>query len=463
MTKLVLVNKEHPIKQSYIDKIKLVDTKDKDGNDILIEEETYSNYLELKDYLKSIGLEVVINSAYRSMEEQQEIMKEYIEKYGEEEAKTRVASLGTSEHHTGLVIDLGIQLEKLEDEEEMKKLRESKYQIIHKHLSKFGFILRYPKGKEEITGYRYEPWHIRYVGEFVANILYKNNWTLEEYLSDFSGLLVVNKEKGMTSFDVVHEISRLFGIKKVGHTGTLDPMAEGVLIVAIGKATKIVELLTASYKEYVAGVKLGIRTDTRDITGKIIDSKEVENISNLEEVLQTFQKTYFQEVPIYSAVKVNGKKLYEYARNNQSVELPKKEVTIQEIELLNKDKNTFTFRTVVSKGTYIRSLIDDIGKDLGTFATMTSLTRTKQGKMDITKASTLKDIRNGNYHLYSIDELLDYPVIEVDEELEFKIKNGQKLRNTFQILSKVIFKNKNKQLLGIYQNIEDELRVFKNF
>ena len=197
------------------------------------------------------------------------------------------------------------------------------YKELHKHLKDFGFILRYPEGKEHITGYPYEPWHIRYVGKFVAKIIYEKNYTLEEYLTKYSGIVYVNKEKDMTSFDVVNQISKLFGIKRVGHTGTLDPLAEGVLLVAIGKATKVVELLTATYKEYIATVKLGIKTDTLDITGKVLEQKEVPNLENLDEVLNSFKKTYLQEVPIYSAVKVNGKKLYEYARNNEQVELPK--------------------------------------------------------------------------------------------------------------------------------------------
>ena len=149
-----------------------------------------------------------------------------------------------------------------------------------------------------------------------------------------NGVIVVNKEKGMTSFDVVHEIKKIFHTKKVGHTGTLDPLAEGVLIVCIGNATKIVELLTANDKEYIAEAKLGIKTDTLDTEGEIIDKKDF-NIDLLEDTINSFKKTYLQEVPIYSAVKVNGKKLYEYARKGIEVELPKKEVTIKEIELLS--------------------------------------------------------------------------------------------------------------------------------
>ena len=277
-----------------------------------------------------------------------------------------------------------------------------------------------------------------------------------------NGVIVVNKEKGMTSFDVVHEIKKIFHTKKVGHTGTLDPLAEGVLIVCIGNATKIVELLTANDKEYIAEAKLGIKTDTLDTEGEIIDKKDF-NIDLLEDTINSFKKTYLQEVPIYSAVKVNGKKLYEYARKGIEVELPKKEVTIKEIELLSSNNDTFKFRCLVSKGCYIRSLINDIATSMNTHATMTSLVRTKQGKTTINDAYTLDDIRNNNYKLYEINEVLDYPVIEIDEILEKKIHNGVKIDNTFNIKDKVIFKNKNNKLLGIYELDNSKLKVWKNF
>ena len=291
----------------------------------------------------------------------------------------------------------------------------------------------------------------------------ENNYTLEEYLQDFSGVILVNKEKDMTSFDVVNDISHLFGIKRVGHTGTLDPLAEGVLLVAIGKATKIVELLTATYKEYIAEVKLGIKTDTLDITGKTIDTKDIPNLNNLEEVINSFKKTYLQEVPIYSAVKVNGKKLYEYARNNEKVELPKKIVTIKEIELLDKTKDTFKFKTLVSKGCYIRSLINDIGNELNTYATMTSLIRTKQGKVSIEETNALSDIKNNKFKLYKIDEVLELESINVSDELAQKIRTGQKINNEFNIQDKVIFKDKNNFILGIYESKNGLLTVWKNF
>ena len=168
-------------------------------------------------------------------------------------------------------------------------------------------------------------------------------------------------------------------------------------------------------------------------------------------------------MPIYSAVKVKGKKLYEYARENKPVELPKKEVTIKEISLLETDRNTFIFKALVSKGCYIRSLIRDIGESLDTYATMTNLTRTKQGKYTLTDAYTLEDISSGNFNLLKIEDVLDYPKIVADEKLSFKIKSGQKLKNEYNIKDKVIFIDQNNKLLGIYQVENEDLKVWKNF
>ena len=425
MNKAILVNKENKIKESFYKYLELITVKNKSNEELQIEKETYDNYLKLEEHLKEKSIAIDIEKAYSS------------------------TAVENSEYNTALALSI--------------KIDSTNYEELHKVLFKYGFILRYPKGKESITGYEYNPTHIRYVGKIISKIIYENDWTLEEYLKEFSGVIVINKEKDMTSFDVVNEISHLFGIKKVGHTGTLDPLAEGVLIVCIGKATKIVELLTAKDKEYVAGVKLGIKTDSYDITGNVLDTKEVSELTNLEETVNSFKKTYLQEVPIYSAVKVDGKKLYEYARNNKEVELPKKEVTIKEIELLSKEKDTFTIRTLVSKGTYIRSLINDIGNKLNTYATMTSLKRTKQGKVTINEAYKLSDIKDNNFNVYKIEDTLEYPVVKVNEELEYKITNGVKLDNTFDIKDKVIFVNKDDKLLGIYEKESGILKVWKNF
>ena len=279
-----------------------------------------------------------------------------------------------------------------------------------------------------------------------------------------NSIIVVHKEKGLTSFDVVNRIRKIFGIKKVGHTGTLDPMAEGVLIVCLGQATKIVELLTAEDKEYIATVKLGIETDTLDLEGTVIKESIVPDDLELEKTISSFQnKTYKQEVPIYSAVKVNGKKLYEYARKKEEITLPKKEVTIKKIELIKKEKDEFTIRTLVTKGCYIRSLIRDIGVELNIPTTMTSLIRTKQGKITLEESYTLKEIENGNYKSYSMEEVLNFPTIIVKDELEFKISNGVSIEDKWNINDKVLFKNQDNQLLGIYEKSNQKLKAWKNF
>lgn len=464
MNYAILINKNNKIKNNYLNRINLITTKDQDNEDVLVEEETYKAYLELQAFLKEQNIDIVIDSAYRSLEHQEELLNEFREKYGEEYTAKYVAPVGTSEHHTGLAIDLSLVVDgKILEDSMDNEIYVNTYKKIHNILHNFGFILRYPQGKEEITGYSYEPWHIRYVGKFISKIIYENNYTLEEYLTNFSGVLVINKPKDVTSFDVVNEISHLFGIKRIGHTGTLDPLAEGVLVVTIGQATKIAELLTAEYKEYEAGVLLGVETDTLDITGKTLNTKIVPVNLDIKQAVNSFKKTYLQEVPIYSAVKVNGKKLYEYARNNEKVELPKKEVTIKEIELLSTDKNTFKFKCLVSKGCYIRSLIRDIAISIDTYATMTSLVRTKQGKFTLAQSNTLEELKQGTYQLYKIEEVLDYPVIKLDKELEYKVLTGQPIKNTFNIIDKVIFINNDNKLLGISSVKEDYLKTWKNF
>ena len=246
-----------------------------------------------------------------------------------------------------------------------------------------------------------------------------------------NGILVVNKDINMTSRDVVNKLTSLFGTKRIGHTGTLDPLATGVLVVCINKYTKLVDIITSEYKEYVATIKLGIETDTIDITGNVLKSecpKELET-SFIDDTLKLFLGRSIQEVPIFSAIHVNGKRLYEYARNNIKVDLPKREVDIKEIELLEYKNGEIKFRCVVSKGTYIRSLIKDICNKLGVLGTMNSLVRTKQGNFFIENSYTLEDIRSGNYKILDIMDALDIQIVNCDLELLRKVKNGVKLEN----------------------------------
>ncbi len=277
------------------------------------------------------------------------------------------------------------------------------------------------------------------------------------------GILVVYKEQGMTSRDVVNQVGKILHTKKIGHTGTLDPMASGVLVLCVGKATKLVELLTSVEKEYVAEVTLGMRTDTLDVTGTVLEQKEF-NVTELQikEVLSSMIGTYEQEVPLYSAIHVNGKKLYEYARKGEEVRLPKKKVTISKLDLIEiKEEGRFSICTTVSKGTYIRSLVRDIAFKLGTIGVMSQLNRTKQGDFTLSDTYTLEQIKSGNFVLLSILEVLKkYKTIVVDEELEQKIKYGQLLRNNFQD-SVILFVNQNQVPLALYQVYEKNKEYLK--
>ena len=285
-------------------------------------------------------------------------------------------------------------------------------------------------------------------------------------MNNYNGILIVNKPSGITSRDVVNIVGKTLNIKKVGHTGTLDPMATGVLVLCLGNALKVCELITANDKEYIAKVILGIETETLDTTSPIINTKKT-NITKeeIEKVLNSFKGSYLQEVPKYSAVKINGKKLYEYAREGKEIELPKKMVTIYDIQLVSdityyNDTTSFYIKTTVSKGTYIRSLIRDIGYKLNTYGCMDSLERTRQGILNIDNSNTLEEIKNNNYKLLSIEESLpNIPLVEVDNKTLFKIRNGVKLKKFFDG-DMAIIKDKNK-VVAIYKNDLNESKLFK--
>ena len=274
------------------------------------------------------------------------------------------------------------------------------------------------------------------------------------------GILLINKPSGITSRDVVNTVSKKLQTRKVGHTGTLDPLATGVLVICVGKATKLVKYLTDTYKEYEAEVILGIKTDTADITGEVLKEESViKSKEEIENALKEMQGTYLQTVPIYSAVKVEGKKLYEYARKNIQVELPKRNVEIKNIDLLDyrveDEKTVFRFKTTVSKGTYIRSLVEDIALKLNTVGTMSKLTRTKQGRFTLSECSNIDD----ELKLISIkDALKDFYIVEVTEELEPKICNGAILDNIYK--KDLIVFEKNDTILAVYKKYDkDETKI----
>ena len=268
-------------------------------------------------------------------------------------------------------------------------------------------------------------------------------------------VVVVNKEINRTSRDIVNDLNKILGTKKIGHTGTLDPIATGVLVICVGKYTKLVNLLTSLNKEYIATIKLGVKTDTLDITGNIVEEQNFNvNKEDIINTLNSFLGKSIQEVPAYSAVKINGKKLYEYARNNEEIDLPKREIFVNAIELLNFENDLITFKVNVSKGTYVRSLIGDICRKLNTIGTMESLKRTKQGSFDILNSYTIDDIKNNNFKKLNVKELFDYKVIELTAEEYFRVRNGNfikvDLENQFVILTY------NKQDIAIYE-IKDKI------
>lgn len=278
-----------------------------------------------------------------------------------------------------------------------------------------------------------------------------------------NGVILVNKEKDYTSRDIVNIFSKQFHTKKIGHTGTLDPLATGVLVIMVGEATKISELLTATYKEYIAEMIFGIKTDTLDITGTVLEDKNsILSEEKIQNTLKKMTKIYYQEVPIYSAIKVKGKKLYEYAREKEKVELPKKEVHIKKLELLNykveNNKTIIQIKCLVSKGTYIRSLIRDIAFELNTVGTMTNLKRTKQGKFDIKDSYTIEEIKDRKFHLIPIEEALDIPSFIIKEEEIFKIKNGQIIDNIYHLPCVLL---KSKVPLAIYHTYKKDQTKLK--
>ena len=276
--------------------------------------------------------------------------------------------------------------------------------------------------------------------------------------------LIVDKPKDYTSRDVVNVISKKFKTKKVGHTGTLDPMATGVLVVCINKATKIAELLTSLDKEYIAEFTFGTLTDTLDTEGNIIkEEKAIIEKELIEKTLKEMIGTYDQEVPIYSAVKVNGKKLYEYARNGENVILPKHKVEIKELELLDikyqNDKTIIKVRCLVSKGTYIRSLGYDLAKKLNTIAIMSDLRRTKQGKFNIKDAYTLDDILNDKYKGLTISQCLEYPKIEITDNIHKQVLNGAIIDNVYN--EEIVLFTENGKEIAIYKKNETKLKPWK--
>ncbi len=243
------------------------------------------------------------------------------------------------------------------------------------------------------------------------------------------GILIINKPKGFTSQDVVSKVKKILNIKKAGHTGTLDPMATGVLPVLIGNYTKLSKYLIEHDKTYIAKIKVGEKSDTGDIEGNIIETQDVDlnNLTeeNVKKVLEGFLGKQKQIPPMYSAIKVNGKKLYEYAREGKEVKVEPRDIEIYDIKLINIDKLEIEFEVSCSKGTYIRSLCEDIAKALGTIGYMSSLNRVLVDR-------------------FSIDTAIDFETLEkIKDNVEDKLIT---MNDVFSNLENIKLNNRKKEL-----------------
>ena len=265
----------------------------------------------------------------------------------------------------------------------------------------------------------------------------------------------------MSSFDVCFKLRRVLGTKKIGHTGTLDPNASGVMIVLYENATKANQFLVTDSKEYIATVKIGIKTDTLDIDGNIIEESKCSMPSEtaLKTALNGFLGKSKQVVPITSAVKVDGKRLYKYQLENKQVELPVRDVEIYDIELLEVNEETFVFRSKVSSGTYIRALVRDLLDKLGIIGTLIELERTKVGEIDISECDNLEDVINGNYKVHDLLDVLKgrYQTYETDKPED--IINGKRIKID-SIEEKLLIVNDGK-LLAIYGKDMDEYKCLR--
>ncbi|MEG2412353.1 MAG: tRNA pseudouridine(55) synthase TruB [Clostridium sp.] len=286
------------------------------------------------------------------------------------------------------------------------------------------------------------------------------------------GVLNINKPLGITSFDVVRKIKKLAKEKKVGHGGTLDPEASGVLPICMGRATKAIEFIMEDAKEYIAEVKLGVVTDTYDREGKVLREGVVDfTDEDITKVISKFLGNIQQVPPMYSALKQNGKKLYELAREGKEVYREPRSITIHSIDILRIESPIVEIKVKCSKGTYIRSLCYDIGEELGCGAMMWNLKRSSTGPFNLESSVNLEDLTEDNIlqHIISLEEVFSkFPKLVVNEKFEKLILNGVTI-NDKTLLSKVekfcnytIYNNSNK-LLGIGSETEVGFKLIKLF
>ena len=247
-----------------------------------------------------------------------------------------------------------------------------------------------------------------------------------------NGILLVDKPQDWTSHDVVAKLRGVFGERRIGHSGTLDPLATGLLVVFLGKATKAVEFSEAAEKEYLAHFRLGLETDTQDITGTVLrTSQNIPTRDELEAVLPQFRGSIQQIPPMYSAIKVNGKKLYDIARKGGEVERQPRQITIHALDLLGEEDGDYLLRIRCSKGTYVRTLCHDIGQILGCGGVMTALRRTRVGGYDVCDAHTVAalsemDRSSAEPLLLPLDTVFtDYPAVTLSAKNEANCRNGR--------------------------------------
>lgn len=293
------------------------------------------------------------------------------------------------------------------------------------------------------------------------------------------GVLNIYKEKGYTSHDVVARLRRIVGQKKIGHTGTLDPEAEGVLPVCLGKATKLCDLLTDKDKTYEAVLLLGISTDTQDTTGKILEEKNTADLRDeaVREVVLSFEGEYDQIPPMFSALKVGGKKLYELARDGKEVERKPRHVQIYRIRILQIDLPRVRMEVTCSKGTYIRTLCHDIGEKLGCGGCMESLLRTRVERfgvaesLRISEVEQLMDEGTLQEHMIKVDEMFpDYQKVYLTPEASAAVRNGNSFRlgdviwiselSGFQNAERVRVYDEERNFIAVYE-FEKENQLFK--
>lgn len=280
------------------------------------------------------------------------------------------------------------------------------------------------------------------------------------------GFLNVYKPAGKTSHDVVAILRRVTKIKQIGHTGTLDPFAEGVLPICIGKATRLIEYLDDE-KAYIGTIQLGKSTTTYDTEGEVVKtSSKTVNINEIEEALKFFQGEIEQLPPIYSAIKVNGKKLYEYARNGEEVEIKPRKVTINKLEILkfNQETNTLELYIDCSKGTYIRSIANDLGEKLETYGHLIKLVRVKAGKFNVENSTQLEyfdSLEKIKENLIYPLDYLNYPKYEVNEAEKEKISHGMTIKTT--INSGIVILVYQNQLIAVGEAQNGNIKPSKVF